>query len=130
MLEGRSLVMAVLPCDQWQTLLQGLHDQIEGSSRRKRAVVLSARDPFTGLNLLQVSVVAGHQTTFLHGFWALVCLTCVSSIQVAAVMNHLQAGETATFYQPVHACITCVQDPACSHAAVATCSQVPAVSGS
>ena len=59
--------MPIMPSAQGPTSLQDLHEQIAGSNRRNRALVLSAKDPFTKLNLLQVCIVAGHQSIALHG---------------------------------------------------------------
>ena len=134
---GQSLVMAVVPPGALvptgsaleQTLLQDLHDQISRKSRRERALVLTAREPVTSLNLLQVSIVANYQTTVLYLFWGLMCHTRLFIIQVAAVMGNVEAGEGATPCLHAHAIPVYRTLPAHIQL-LATCSQVPAVPGS
>ena len=65
---GTSLLIGVMPSTDGQSL-QGLQDRIEKS--RHPARLLSAKEPATSLNLLQVRLVAGFVRFDLHGFWGM-----------------------------------------------------------
>ena len=132
MMEGRRLLDAIMPSAQRQALARGLHDRIERSSRTQRALVLSAREPVTSLNLLQVSIVASHQTIVLHDSGAC-CVTIVlpSSrwLQSWAICK-LVRGNCMSVHMCAHACKLSYRALPAHMQLLATCSQVPAVSGS